>query len=127
VASFNQEKEREAMSEISRRSFLGGFLASLAAWLGGKNTVSQVGSAPPLAAQVTPPVTMIRDPLGSVTTSTYDYSGNLLHSVSSGTTYTYDAQGRLTSQTDHPNPIPWIDLPKKQRPPDTEGEPPAAS
>ncbi len=96
------------VSNFSRRSFLGGFLAALSAFLGRKvpdAAASPPAPATPLVPPPAPPQATI-DPLGSVMTYTYDASDAALVRIcphTTITTYTYDG-GRITRIDPPPAP-----------------------
>jgi hypothetical protein len=110
------------MAHCSRRSFLGGLLGALSAWLGGK---ARATPAPQPAAPTTPvPALQTRacscDPLGTVTTSVYDDCGNFVYSTGPMTTYVYDCLGRTSRVQPPPDP-------QAQKPPAPDpGQPPLA-
>jgi hypothetical protein len=87
-------REGSTKSVFSRRSFLGGLLGTLAAWLGGK---ARATPAPPAALPAAPVPAQQTwcyscDGLGTVTTFSYDARGNLVSCPDSPYvgTYTYD-------------------------------------
>src|SRR5207248_1218922 len=82
-------------SDFSRRSFLGGFLASAAAFLGRKTPEAAAASPPPVPPPAVPTIPSPYDPLGSITTMTYDACGRVLSTCHSDVlgqriTFTYD-------------------------------------
>jgi YD repeat-containing protein len=107
------------MTKYSRRSFLGGLLAALAAWLGGKARPAQGASPAPPAPPPPQSVTLTCDTLGPVTTCTYDSLGRLLSVQDPLPAFRYDADpfGR-TSRPD-------VDPPGQGPPPGPPGQPPA--
>jgi hypothetical protein len=101
------------MRQFSRRSFLGGLLGALAAWLGGKATPAP---AQPVSNPVpASPMTVRQDPLCQVTTYVYDAHNRLLSQSTHVTTYSYDLY-RRAYQIDPP-----------PQPPPAAQEPPASS
>jgi YD repeat-containing protein len=83
-------------SNFSRRSFLGGFLAGVAAFLGHKAPKAPAAPPPPVAPP--PLLTRVRsDRLGSVTTYVYDGCDRIVSitdPLCQIATYTYDGLGR---------------------------------
>src|SRR5258707_230654 len=109
------------MARLTRRSFLGGLVAALTGWLGGKRPTRAAAAAAPTLALSRDPTTRGESLPLLTTTSTYDgcrrlvsfaQSSTSYHWRGSFTTYTYD----IRSRSDPRQPPSW---------PGSAGEPPA--